>query len=166
LDLLKRLPTMAQHVLQRFQNLLQNQTNTGIIENNDKIFLNNLNKLIINDLTDLIKQFEIKYSHEEEEKQQENTLHNNSSTKQIHIQSFVISNPIDELRNNIENVTETKISRISSERSFNDYEYVPHIYDDNDDDEIAHKKKKFHKIFYTDYQLEDDGYGTRGATTN
>ena len=77
LDLLKRLPAMAERVYLRFQSLCRHHSNTGLLTMKDETFLQPLVDAIKIQLPDAIRQFEQAYSREEERGQQKDELYDN-----------------------------------------------------------------------------------------
>ncbi|CAF4499017.1 unnamed protein product, partial [Rotaria sp. Silwood2] len=171
LDLLKRLPFMAEQVVHRFQNLCRSQNSTSILNIDDKIFIDSMVDLIKKDLNEAIDLFEKTYSREEEQRQQKEALHNNFSDLRAHAESFMIPLTTDKYADEIQNVIETRTSTPSFQHHCIDYEFPPRVYhyedsydeDDDDDDETVSKKNTFNTMSYADCQLDDDEYGTCGT---
>ncbi|CAF4415448.1 unnamed protein product [Rotaria sp. Silwood2] len=170
LDLLKRLPFMAEQVVHRFQNLCRSQNSTGILNIDDKIFIDSMVDLIKKDFNEAIDLFEKTYSREEEQRQQKEALHNNFSELRAHAESFMIPLTTDKYADEVQNVIETRTSTPSFQHHCIDYEFPPRIYhyedsydNDDDDDETVPKKNTFNTMSYADCQLDDDEYGTCGT---
>ncbi|CAF3786308.1 unnamed protein product [Rotaria socialis] len=171
LDLLKRLPAMAERVVHRFRILCQNQNSVGKLYPNDEDFINSLTDLITKDFNDEIDQFEKDYSHEKELNQQKNALHNNFATLREYTEFFMMPSFDENSIGKLENMIETITNSTEPQRKYTDYEYSPRLYrydddDDDDDDNVDNPLSKRNQSTMKSYeklQLEDDGYDDYGS---
>ena len=97
LDLLKRLPVMAERVCFRFQSLCRHRSKIGQITTEDQIFLRPLHDAITNQLPHAIRQFEDAYSRAEQRRQQTDELHDDFAALRAQAESILMPTSSEEI---------------------------------------------------------------------
>ncbi|CAF3506451.1 unnamed protein product [Rotaria sp. Silwood1] len=165
LDLLKRLPSMAERVVRRFRVLCQNQNLSGRLNSNDKEFIKHTMSLMTKDLNDAIDHFEKEYTHEKESDEQRDAYQNNFDSQTDYAESFLLPSLSPDSIGTIESIPETKTSTIESPRHHKDYEHSPRVYSYYDDDEENNisKMNKYDMTSYEDYDVTSDDSSDRDS---
>ncbi|CAF3688580.1 unnamed protein product [Rotaria sp. Silwood1] len=168
LDLLKRLPSMAERVYIRFRSLCRHHSTTGEVTINDEIFLKNLRDIITSRLPDAIQEFEIAYTRDEEHRKQNNDLHDNFTVLRAQAEAILLPiSSIEILAENEKDMESTISLPISSSQmrptintSF------PSFYELDDSYDTSYQPDMGQVYSDGSFDMMDDGFGNYNENFN
>ncbi|CAF4496215.1 unnamed protein product, partial [Rotaria sp. Silwood2] len=165
LDLLKRLPAMAERVYLRVQSLCRHHNNTGVLTMKDETFLQPLIDAIKIQLPDAIRKFENAYSRDEERRQQNDQFHDDFDALRAQTESLMMPLSQDKLiggidNNNSESTTTTY--NLPSQSKPITIDPLSSFYGPDDSFDTLYQPDNGQN--YTDkfYESGDDGFGNFG----
>ncbi|CAF4073881.1 unnamed protein product, partial [Rotaria magnacalcarata] len=170
LDLLKRLPIMAERVYLRFRSLCRHHSATGEVATRDEIFVQPILDLINKQLPEAIRQFEEDYTRDEDRRKQKDELHDNLTAFRADAEAILIPSSPSKLLDNHENEPEpttnlaghSSSSRSIATRSFSNFYQVDDSYD------LTYQPDMEPTYSESDgsYTMIDDGFGNYGEDFN
>ncbi|CAF1101764.1 unnamed protein product, partial [Didymodactylos carnosus] len=160
LDLLKRLPAMAERVYLRFRSLCQHHSSTGQMTKNDEILLKPLLDAINIELPEAIRQFEIAYSRDEERRQKKDEIQDDFAAIRAQVESNLMPTQSVEILTEYLNDTEsiTKPNTLTQSRPVT-YSPTLNLYDSDDYFDASYQSDMGQTYNNDSSDIIDDGFG-------